>query len=124
MKVTMSGRSYIGVEAEFMAYLDPAAGMAIRLHQGWELLTTVTTNISAYGYRPKAGCVFLKNYSENTNVLDSLVASGVVEETGLVVTQGRVQFPEVRIIGDWLVQYQEAEKDARRRRIEMLRSIK
>lgn len=125
VSVALSSRPYIGVHLVFQPYLDPAGGMAVRLLQDREHgdLATASVNLAGYGYTPSEGCVFLKSYSENSGLLESLLRAGVVEQTGRYAHVGFVDVPEVRFINEWADSFAKAEKTGRKDRIKMLREI-
>lgn len=124
INVRLGGHDYIGVEVRFQSYMDPAGGVAVVLEQDGERLTTASSNLAQSGSSPKPGCFFLKNYSENEGLLESLIKAGVVEETGLTAYSGWATFPEVRVVGEWADEMQREQESTRLRRIAMLKSIK
>ena len=57
---------------------------------------TATTCLPDFPF--KEGETAIKNYSENSGVLEALVAGGLVEDTGVLFEQGFVSFPIVRVL--------------------------
>lgn len=66
-----------GVVDVFVArYVDGTLGLAVSEEYGTEV---ISTNLSGYGLYPGENCVFVKDYSEHTGIIKSLVASGIGE---------------------------------------------
>ena len=57
-----------------------------------------TATVNMVDAMPAKDCVFIKDYSENEGMLDSLVKAGVVEPTGVMVRAGFVRVPEARLL--------------------------
>lgn len=76
-------------------------GVMIRLmcDEGWgaEPLADVTVNLPA---APASGCIWLKDYSENAGMADSLKELGWVSPTGRTEKSGWVTIEEYRLEGE------------------------
>lgn len=98
-KVTLGGREYEVVDTEIGVY--QRGDIAVRLYtdEGWgyEPLADVTVNLKFD--TPQPGCVWVKDYSENEGMADSLMALGFIEPTGIEVDSGWVKIKEYRLIG-------------------------
>ncbi|WP_204321205.1 hypothetical protein, partial [Proteus mirabilis] len=57
---------------------------------------TISTNLD--GSPLERGTFFIKNWSENAGILESLVASRAVEDTGIRIGSGFVQVPVVKLL--------------------------
>lgn len=91
ISVTLMGKQYRDVQMAWevyaSAYLNGPIVAALQLYNdgefGTELLTTATVNLE--GFRPSAGCVYIKTWSENEDLVESLVEAGVLELTGYTI---------------------------------------
>lgn len=105
--ITLSGKEYTELEVNFAPYAEREGGVAIQLWdldgEGWgpEPVATATVNLQAYNEIPKPGCVFIKDYSENSGMLASLLATGKIRETGRFVQASWSMVPEVELLDDW-----------------------
>jgi hypothetical protein len=70
-------------------------GTALQLQHEGEPLATATVWLDV---PPAKGCVWIKDWSENEGVFDSLVEAGVIEETGAVCHSGYVTAREGRLL--------------------------
>jgi hypothetical protein len=77
MKVTLMGTEYDDVTLTRSTYHK--GGVALLLDQGGEPLATATVWLPT---PPADGCVWIKDWSENEGMFDSLVSAGVIESTG------------------------------------------
>jgi len=114
--ITLNGQTYPDLEVNFAPYAEREGGVAIQLwdtvgEEGWgpEPIATATVNLQAYNESPADGCVFIKDYSENSGMLASLIATGKVRETGRFVQASWSMVPEVELLDDWLEAAQIAE---------------
>lgn len=72
---------------------------AIQILKNGGLECVATVNLWD-GVEPNPGCVFLKGWSENEGLPESMVAAGLVEPTGRVEPTGFVEAGEYRMIGE------------------------
>lgn len=61
-------------------------------------VATATSCLAELGCVPAPDCCFIKDYAENLGMLATLVAAGIVEETGREYTDGNVSLQEVKIL--------------------------
>ncbi len=61
-----------------------------------EPMCMATVCLPGYQFQEKETAI--KNYSENQGILDSLIAAGIVENTGKIANSGFVEIPIVRFI--------------------------
>ena len=93
MKVTLMGTEYDDVTLRRETYRQ--GGDALQLWKDGELLATATVWLPT---PPAEGCVWIKDWSENSGMLDSLVAAGVIEKTGRLKQTGFVVAREGRLL--------------------------
>lgn len=91
--VTLMGTTYRNVAVDRSKYAK--GGVALLLFDGPELVATATVWLPT---QPAEGCVWIKDWSENEGMFDSLVAAGVIEETGAVCSTGFVVAREGRLL--------------------------
>ena len=93
-------RKYLG-DLTFNGNTWPNTTVEYRANQLWiedpiDMVAVVSENIP--GYTPAEGCIFVKDYSENTGVLSALIDAGVLVPTGRAVVSGYVGLPEARVV--------------------------
>lgn len=93
--VTLKGQVYEDVGLEWTRYAADGSP-ALRLWWEDELLCTATVVLA--DATPAAGCVWIKDWSENEGVLNSLIEAGIVEPTGRVAQAGYVIAQEARVL--------------------------
>lgn len=67
--------------------------------RGGEVIAVASVNVAGVSENLGDGYIVLKDYSENTGMLDSLARAGVVEDTGERVAVGFAVAPVVRLAG-------------------------
>lgn len=72
-------------------------GMAITLTED-DGAPLATATVFMKDDPPAQGCVWIKDWSENEGMLDSLVAAGVVEATGRTTQAGFTVAKEARVL--------------------------
>jgi len=94
--LTMNGgrRTYCDVEVIFSEYF--AGGTAIIL--GGEDGPIGVATVYLDGQPPASGCVWIKDWSENEGVFDSLTKAGVIEPTGRTAPTGFVVAHEAQLL--------------------------
>lgn len=94
MNVTLGGTEYRDVEVRRNGrYADGSP--AIQLWDAQGPLATATVWLPE---PPAEGCVWIKDWSENEGMLDSLALAGVIEVTGRVAPTGYVVAHEGRLL--------------------------
>jgi len=96
--LTFVDTAYKNVTIEAGSYQHDGSLALRALTEDGEPLAVLTA-YSPY-VKPEEGCIFLKSYSENAGLLETLTGLGLVKPTGRFVEMGFVQVPEVRLIGD------------------------
>jgi hypothetical protein len=94
MRITMNGVAYDDVSVRRDTYLDGT--LALRLDDLFGPLATATVHLDHE--QPSEGCVWIKDYSENTGILASLTEAGVIAPTGRVVQAGFTHVHEARVL--------------------------
>ena len=81
------------------AYVDNDLPALFLTDQHGEQLSVATVNLAGYGIEPSVkGNTFIKNYSENSGILDVLVSNGVVSKPVDTVDIGHTNAHEVEIL--------------------------
>jgi len=124
VRIQLSNVTYTNVALEWHTYMDPAGGAVMELIADGERLAVATVNMAPQGHVPQEDCVFIKDYSENSGILDSLVKAGVIRDTGRAVRAGWVQVQEVQVLGQYAIDMKNAVNQGRRDRIKMLKELK
>lgn len=94
MDITLVGHTYKDVTLSRDTYGD--GSLAVTLNDKHD--EPVATVSAWLPVAPDAGCVWVKDYSENAGVLDQLVEAGVLETTGRTCQSGFVALPEARVL--------------------------
>jgi hypothetical protein len=80
-------------------YLDGGAAALELVDDSGEQIATLSTNLRFSAQMlPDANHTFIKDYSENTGVLEQLIEHGIVRDTGARAHSGFVEIPVVEII--------------------------
>jgi len=95
LRITINTRYIKGeVELNFAKYQNGSTAIqAFNLFGEPEFVATVTLDEV-----PPKGHVFLKGWSENEGIPDSLVKAGIVELTGRLIPTGYVEAQEARLL--------------------------
>ena len=93
MNVTLSGQTYTDVTVRHENYGDGCAALSVYDDHG--LVVTASVHL---GEHPAPGHIWVKDWSENEGILDSLVAAGVIETTGRIAQSGFVTAHEARVV--------------------------
>lgn len=92
--VNLCGIEYGPATLERAAYADGSP--ALRLWGDEGLIATATVFLA--GQPAAEGCVWIKDWSENSGMLATLIAAGVIEPTGRTAASGFVVAHEGRLL--------------------------
>lgn len=95
-EVVMGGHTYPNVEVVFSTY--QRGGVAIQLYDEDGPLGTASVYMD--GNEPSPGCVWIKDWSENEGILESLTKAKVIEPTGRTIQAGYAVAHEARLLVD------------------------
>jgi len=96
MRLTLGGREYPHVKLCQGTYGDGSLALIFK-DENLERLATATVYLDV---SPSAGCVWIKDWSENEGMLDSLVKARIIEPTGRTQPTGWVKAIEARLLVD------------------------
>lgn len=94
MKITLMGTEYGPVRIERHAYKDGSPALQVWDEDG----PLATATVYLLGQPASDGCVWIKDWSENEGMLDSLTALGVIEPTGRTTQAGFATAHEARLL--------------------------
>lgn len=80
--VKLAGRTYADARLKWSAYAALPHAPALRLDSDEGPLATATVYLTHQ--EPAAGCILVKDWSENEGMFDSLVAADIILPTGRV----------------------------------------
>jgi hypothetical protein len=93
IEVTLMGTDYVAT-LERASYADGSP--ALRLWADDGVLATATVFLA--GQPAAEGCVWIKDWSENSGMFTSLIAAGVIEPTGRTAQTGFATAHEGRLL--------------------------
>lgn len=93
--ITFNGNTYAYVAIELDVYIFGGHALSMLTEYG-ELLARVSAFVE--DDPPDEGCIWVKNYSENSGIQEALCAAGILELTGRTVKTGFVELQEGRIV--------------------------
>ena len=113
LDITLQGTKHTGLTIEIGKYGNGEP--AVQLFDpdgefgGPELVAVATVNLEGYGITADPGCIWVKDYSENSGMVVSLISAGLIQLTGRACEMQWVTVPEAKPIG-YLAELIEASK--------------
>lgn len=97
--MTFGGETWHGVLIDAGTYDDESGALALTTLNDDGPICDVTVNPASLGLALPAGCILVKDRSENAGLLAELERLGLAARTGRVFASGLVQIPEARLTG-------------------------